>query len=162
MLSVVIEAKAGNEERLARTLGSLVGGAVSGAVREVIVIADDDPAGIAKVADHAGCRISGDLRSAVENAKSDWLLFLEPGARILDGWEESLLIHAARSSRPACLSRDSAGVWALAEFLRRNRTPFSHGLLIRRSEARPLLREGGKGLSGLRPQRLAARIVPAS
>ena len=53
-LSVLIETKE-NEDGLARTLSSLVGGAVEGVVREVIVCDRGSTDQTYCVAEHAGC-----------------------------------------------------------------------------------------------------------
>ena len=54
MISVLIETKDG-EEGLARTLATLVGGAVEGVVREVIVCDKGSTDHTHSVAEHAGC-----------------------------------------------------------------------------------------------------------
>lgn len=161
MLSVLIETRAGEEERLARTLASLVEAAVEGAVREVIVIDADGAPGVAHVADHAGCRMAATQPAAIEAARGDWLLMLEPGARLLQGWSESVLAHAAEAERPARLSRDRGLKGSLVRRLWGRSRPLARGLLIRRREAAALA-QGGRGIKGgLRPRSLAARIVPA-
>lgn len=162
MISVLIETRSGQEERLARTLASLVPAAVEGAVREVIVIDPEHAPGVGLVADHAGCRTAETLLAAIEAAKSEWLLLLEPGARLLDGWSESVLAHAAGAGRPARLSRDASVRRPLGERLWRRARPLSRGLLITRREAAALARGKGEGFAKrLRLHGLAARIVPA-
>jgi glycosyltransferase involved in cell wall biosynthesis len=54
MISVLIETK-DDEEGLARTLSTLIGGAVEGLVREVIVCDRGSTDQTHKVAEHAGC-----------------------------------------------------------------------------------------------------------
>lgn len=163
MISVVIQASDGDEERLARTLASLVGGAVEGTVREVVVVLGTDAPGPFKVADHAGCRIAKTPAEAIAVAKGDWLLMLEPGARLLEGWSESVMLHAAEADRPARLSRDASVRPSFMARLRARRRPFAHGLLIRRKDASALY-SGNIDAARSRPRtlRIAARMIPAS
>ena len=158
MISVVIDVREGEEERLARTLASLVPATVEGAVREAVVIGAGEAV---KVADHAGCRVAGSLAEAVETTRCDWLLFLEPGARLLGGWSEAALSHMSGKAGPARFSRERSAKVTLAQRLRPRL--LSRGLLIAREEARRLLKGGVGKLPGrLRLGRLAARIVPAA
>ena len=109
MLSVLIETH-NDEEALARTLASLVGGAVEGVVREVIVCDHGSTDQTHYVAEHAGCHFlrSGGVAAAVAQAKGDWLLLLEPGARLADGWIDDVAA--------ACRETDHAGAFfALAQ-----------------------------------------------
>src|SRR5690606_10137882 len=79
MLSVLIETR-NHEEELARTLASLVGGAVEGVVREVIICDAGSTDHTHMVAEHAGCRYvaEGGIGAAVRQAKGEWLVLLEP------------------------------------------------------------------------------------
>ncbi|TIT31983.1 MAG: glycosyltransferase, partial [Mesorhizobium sp.] len=54
MLSVLIQTL-NDEERLARTLASLIGGAVEGVVRDVVVCDGGSTDQTHRVAEHAGC-----------------------------------------------------------------------------------------------------------
>lgn len=157
MISVVIQAGAGDEERLARTLASLVPAAVEGAVREAIVVNEDRAGEVARVADHAGCRVAASLAAAVEAARGDWLLLLEPGARLLEGWSEVALAHVGQGGKPARLARDASVRISLRQRLRARGRPLARGLLIARREASSL----GGGMTRLRLVTLPARIVPA-
>jgi hypothetical protein len=86
MLSVVIATE--NAERcLVPTLSALVPGATAGIIREVILADAGSSDGTAMIADAAGCRIAvssaplgARLRQAAASARSEWLLFLRPGA----------------------------------------------------------------------------------
>jgi len=114
MLSVLIETR-NDEEALARTLASLIGGAVEGVVREVIVCDTGSSDQTHRVAEHAGCQYvaSGGIAAGIRQAKGDWLLFLEPGARLVEGWIEAVVAHTARQTMAARFSRS-----------RGSRTPF--------------------------------------
>lgn len=85
MLSVVI-ATHNSERLLLPTLAALVPGAAAGMVREVIVADADSSDATAEIADVAGCRFLSSrlprgarLKAAAATARSNWLLFLQPG-----------------------------------------------------------------------------------
>ena len=97
MLSVLIETR-NDEEALSRTLASLIGGAVEGAVRDVIVCDLGSTDQTRYVAEHAGCHfVAGSgIATGIARAKGDWLLILEPGARLVEGWIEPVAMHIAQ------------------------------------------------------------------
>lgn len=162
MLSVIIETR-DHEAELARTLATLVSGAVEGLVREVIVCDTGSHDATLKVADHAGCRVvGGGMAEAVRTAKAEWLLVLEPGARLMEGWMDPVAAHMARQTMPARLSRTRS---SRPRFLARVfSTALAEGLLIRKPQALSRLRPGvdaeaiGRGLAS---RRLSAEIAPA-
>lgn len=161
MLTVLIETR-NDEEGLAQTLASLIGGAIEGVVREVIVCDNGSTDQTARVADHAGCSlVSGGVAAGVRQAKGDWLLLVEPGARLVEGWMEGVVAHTSRQKMPARFSRSRIG---RAPFLSRvfsgNRA-LSDGLLITRSQAVALLRRASTAEAlarGLASRRLASEI----
>ncbi len=145
MLSVIIETR-GEAEGLARTLASLVPAAVEGAVREVIV---RDPGGheaTRRIAEHAGCVLSagGSLRAALGRARSDWLLFLPPGARLGEGWIEAVRDHLEEGGGAARFTAARGQRPLLSVLLRRR--PFE-GLLIEKARAMALEGEDVAGLA---------------
>jgi glycosyltransferase involved in cell wall biosynthesis len=95
MISVVISAR--NAARpLAATLAALIPPAIDGIVRQVIVVDDGSSESTAKVADLAGADIvesAGDrgaqLAEGAARARFPWLLFLNAGTVLEDGWERS-------------------------------------------------------------------------
>jgi glycosyltransferase involved in cell wall biosynthesis len=162
MITVLIETR-NDEDGLARTLGSLVSAAVEGVVREVIVVDRGSTDHTAAVADHAGCGFiaNGDLASGVKRARGEWLLLLEPGARLADGWIEDAVHHMSRLTNPARFSRASSiGARFLSRFFTARR-PLADGLLVSKPQAVARLKpgEGAEALvRGLSSKRLGALI----
>lgn len=141
MLTVLIETK-NDEDGLTRTLASLISGAVEGVVRDVIVCDRGSTDQTHRVAEHAGCNYiaNGGVAAGIRQAKGEWLLILEPGARLLDGWIESVLAHTAKVTMPARFSRARA---SRAPFLSRafsRPTALAEGLVITKRQATALSR----------------------
>lgn len=141
MLSVVIETR-NHEDALARTLASLVSGAVEGVVREVIVCDDSSSDHTHTVAEHAGCHYlpGAHLDAGIRQARSEWLLLLEPGARLLDGWMEAVLAHAGDASGPARFRRARQSSEPFLSRIFSGRRPLAEGLVITRRQALSLSR----------------------
>jgi glycosyltransferase involved in cell wall biosynthesis len=166
MLTVLIETK-NDEERLALTLGSLISGVVEGVVREVIVCDLGSTDQTHRVADHAGCGFiaSGGVAAGVRQAKADWLLLLEPGARLADGWADGVLHHTAKQTMPARFSRARG---SRAPFLSRvfsRPRALAEGLVITKRQAAALARSAGSAEAiarGLAAKRLDGEIWVAS
>jgi glycosyltransferase involved in cell wall biosynthesis len=163
MLSVVIETHT-NADALATTLASLVGAAVDGVVREVIVCDTGSCAQTYAIAEHAGCRYLSDTNTAVgvSQAKSDWLLLLEPGARLLDGWMDVVTAHVGATTQAARFTCTRQSRPSLLQRWRQGRRPLRNGLVITKREAL-----AGKGVSAAEIakaatiRRLDAEIVAA-
>jgi glycosyltransferase involved in cell wall biosynthesis len=155
MLTVLIETQ-NHEEALARTLASLVGGAVDGTIREVLVCDRNSVDETRKVAELAGCHVHEDGVNAMKQAKGEWLLCLEPGSRLFEGWTSEARVHCAGGKAAACFRPSRAG-FSLPSWL--GGKGLKHGLLIPKAEA---LRLTLAGRFPPRPKiRLEARIVPA-
>jgi len=164
MVSVVIETL-NDEEGLARTLASLVGGAVAGVVREGIVCDGGSSDGTLAVADHAGCHVvTGGIAPAIAAAKGEWLLVLQPGARLAEGWADDVADHVARNSGPARFAPAPGSRASLMARLFVRPSALARGLLISRRQAAALTgRANGEALArGLKAKSLAAAISPAS
>ncbi|WP_326895635.1 glycosyl transferase family 2 [Mesorhizobium sp.] len=151
---------------MARTLASLVGGVVEGMVREVIVCDLGSTDQTAKVAEHAGCRhlTAGGVGAGVAAAKGDWLLLLEPGARLVEGWADVVSDHIAHSGKPARFSsaRGARTPWFSRLLSRRN--AIADGLVISRKQAAASqqLANGAQALAAsVRAASLPADIWPA-
>jgi hypothetical protein len=154
MLSVVIEAD-DDAEALVRTLASLVPGAVEGAVREVIICDAAHRAVIRDIADQTGCRYVGGAAAAkgLAGARSDWLLLLEPGSRLLEGWVDSVLDHVREAEQPARFTRTRQS--RLSAFMRlfSRERPLRDGLVVRRQQA-----VEASGTAALAPGTFARRL----
>ncbi len=166
MLTVIIETL-DSEAPLARTLASLVSGAVEGVVREVIVADFGSSDATHRVADHAGCRFmqGGDLGAAIRAAKGEWLFFVEPGARLMEGWMEPVLAHTARTTGPARLSvARGVRVPLLQRVFPATKAAAAHGVILTKRQAIALSRPGQRACDlarGLAMRQLRAEILPA-
>ena len=165
MLTVLIETR-NDEEGLSRTLGSLIGGAVEGAVREVIVCDLGSSDQTHYVAEHAGCQFlaGGGIVAGIARAKGEWLLIVEPGARLVEGWIEPVMRHIARSTVPARFSRSRHDRLPFLARLFSARRPLVDGLVISKRQASALARNSAnaEGLArGLATSRLSGEIAPA-
>ncbi len=163
MLSVLIETH-DSEDDLPRTLASLVGGAVEGLVREVIVCDLGSTDHTHKVSDIAGCTWlgQGGVATGARQAKGEWLLFLEPGATLAEGWMESVAQHCARATIAATFTNRERTPF-LARIRRSNRA-LTSGLLIRKGQAISLAKNArdAEGIArGLATKQLTAGIYPA-
>lgn len=104
MLSVII-ATEGQDRAVVPTLAALVPGSAAGLVREVILV-DRAPSDVLRtVADHAGCELivaqgtrGAALAEGAAVARSNWLMFLRPGAVLEQGWIDDLAQFMAESA----------------------------------------------------------------
>jgi cellulose synthase/poly-beta-1,6-N-acetylglucosamine synthase-like glycosyltransferase len=161
MLSVLIETR-NDEEGLARTLASLVGGAVEGVVRDVIVCDAGSTDQTHRVAEHAGCHyVTGGIGGGIGQAKGDWLLLLEPGARLAEGWIDEVVAHTAKQTMPARFSRARANrAPFLARVFSSNRA-LAEGLVISKRQAAALAKSARSAEAlarGLATRKLNAEI----
>lgn len=140
MLSVLIETR-NDEEGLARTLASLVGGAVEGVVRDVIVCDTGSTDQTHRVAEHAGCAyVTGGISAGIGQAKGDWLLLLEPGARLADGWTDEVVAHMAKQTMPGRFARARADRLPFLARVFSSSRALAEGLLITKRQATSLAR----------------------
>ncbi len=164
MLSVVIETR-NDEEGLARTLASLVGAAVEGVVRDVTVCDGGSTDQTKRVAEHAGCHfIAGDFPKVISAARGEWLLLLEPGARPVEGWTESVLDHVASRQGPASLTESGQGRFSFLSRLFGARRALAAGLILRKEDAIALLSAADSAevlARRTRSTKLAGQIRPA-
>lgn len=157
MISVVVPTM-NSERHLPRCFDALIGGAVRGVVREVIVSDAGSSDGTLAIADAAGAHLvhsrknrGTQMAEGATAAKSDWLLFLRPETALEPGWEmeaESFISQAEMERPRAAVFR-----FALEDF----------GGEARRAEAKAALRTalfalpyGDQGL--LIPKRLYKKL----
>jgi len=165
MLTVLIETK-NNEEALARTLATLIGAAVEGIVRDVIVCDQGSTDQTHRVAEHAGCHYVGEggIAAAVRQAKGEWLLILEPGARLVEGWIEEVARHIAKNTIPARFTRYRGDRKPLFSRVFAPPSALAEGLVIRKVQAVALTKSAAHAEAlarGLASKRLEAEIRPA-
>jgi hypothetical protein len=166
MLSVLIETR-NDEEALSRTLGSLVGGAVEGAVRDVIVCDLGSTDQTRYVAEHAGCQFvaAGGIAAGIARAKGDWLLILEPGARLVEGWIEPVAAHVNKSMMPARFSRTRSERRPFLARVFSAKRALAEGLVIAKRQASSLAKNAATAEAlarGLAVKQIAAEITPAA
>lgn len=165
MLSVLIETR-NDEEGLTRTLASLVPAAVEGMVREVIVCDRESTDHTHRVAEQAGCHFlaTGGIAAGIRQAKGEWLLILEPGARLVEGWTESVAEHAARHVMAARFSRSRSARRPFLSRIFRTHRALAEGLVITKRQATSLSRgaQSAEAIArGLATRRLEGEIQPA-
>ena len=166
MITLLIEAPAQSGERLARTLAALIPAVVEGVVLDAIVLNADDSPDIEKVADAAGATSisGGDFAVAVETARGDWLMCLEPGARPRGEWIDA--VTAALADQPNGRAgplrfRLDGTHGGLSRLFRRPRALRS-GLIIHKRQASAARVASLEALArGRSARRLTARIAPA-
>src|SRR5690606_30030883 len=149
MLTVMMECQ-DHEAELAHTLASLVPAAVEGLVSDVIVLDHGSRDGSARVADAAGCRFHDEweLPDIVSSARGEWLLLVEPGARIQQGWADEVHEHISLKATPA---RFAMARRHLRPFLNRilvRPTPLERGVLVSKGQVQAPV-GSGKALSAL-------------
>lgn len=165
MLTVMMECR-DQEPELALTLSVLVAGAVEGLVSDVVVLDHGSSDGSSRVADAAGCRFytQWDLRDVLRAARGDWLLLVEPGARPLGGWIDTIGEYVSVHTSAARLSPSRGHRRPFYQRIGRPRTPLEDGLLLPTRQAvaiaQPGMRLDQLGI-GQKPRRLSCEIVPA-
>lgn len=165
MLCVLIETT-NDGEGLALTLSSLIGAAIEGVVREVIVCDRVSSGQTARVADHAGCTYlaGGDIAAGIRRARGDWLVILEPGARLDGEWTGPVLAHLNQGTSPARFSRSRHDGTPFLSRIFSSRRPLAGGLIISKRQAAALARTGGDAASlarSVKAKRLEAEIIAA-
>ncbi|MDQ0319361.1 glycosyltransferase involved in cell wall biosynthesis [Pararhizobium capsulatum DSM 1112] len=163
MLSIIMETR-NNEAELAQSLSALVSGAVEGLVSDVIVLDHGSEDGSSRVADAAGCRffLEWELGDVIRSARGEWLLVLEPGARLTGRWIDDIAEYMALNRAPARFSPARLYRKPLLKRLFRRGSALEHGLLVPRNAAAAT---SGKRLDdlvkALSARRLAVEIIPA-
>ena len=175
MLSVIMAA-GGAERAVVATLSALVAGAAAGVVRDVVLAADRPGELLDRIADVSGCtlvHVDGTrgqaLAAGARAAKSDWLMFLPPGAVPENGWIDEAGDFVANAAlrdgpaRAALFGVRHGSPYSLAATRAAIREAMSsspnRGLIISRAHYRDI---GGHPPSARDPERkLLARIPRA-
>ncbi len=163
MLSIIMETR-NNEAELAQSLSALVSGAVEGLVSDVIVLDHGSEDGSVRVADAAGCRFftQWDLDEVLSSARGEWLLLLEPGARLTGRWIDEIAEYMALNSTPGKFSPARLYRKPLLKRLFHCGSALEHGLLVPRATAAAAgsrqIEDLAKTLSA---RRLPIEIIPA-
>jgi hypothetical protein len=165
MITVLVEADAASSERLARTLAALVPAVVEGVVLDAVILNVDGSDEVVEIAKAAGatCLDGGDVNAAIEEARGDWLLCLEPGARPQGEWFEVVSSdldgrHQARPSPARFRPSRTDGLFGL---FRRPRA-LRCGLFIHKRQAAAAKAGTLEALAnGRAARRLNAKLVPA-
>jgi len=90
--------------RLGETLAALVPAAVDGLIRQVIIADAGSADATLEIADDAGATmVTGGVQAGIAVAKEDWLLVLDPGARLAPGWDAVARTHATSGTGPAVI-----------------------------------------------------------
>lgn len=165
MLTVIMECH-DQEPELAQTLSVLVAGAVEGLVSDVIVLDHGSTDGSSFVADAAGCRFyqQWDMKEVLATARGEWLLLIEPGARLGQGWVDEVAEYVALNKVPARFSESR--LYRLPFYRRLTRTApiLENGLLIPKRQAQDLAEKSRELLHlarGHKPRRLTSEIIPS-
>ncbi len=165
MLTVMMECH-NHESELAQTLSGLVSAAVEGLVSDVVVLDHGSLDGTSRVADAAGCRFHTrwDITDVLRTVRGEWLLLLEPGARLQNGWIEEVLEYTALNRQPARFSPSRSYRRPFFKRFGRSVPPLEYGFLIPKKQAIALSRTG-MGLeaisSGQKTCRLASEVIPS-
>jgi glycosyltransferase involved in cell wall biosynthesis len=165
MLTVLIETE-NDGDGLTRTLASLISGAVEGVVRDVIVCDRGSTDQTHRVAEHAGCNYiaAGGVAAGIRQAKGEWLLMLEPGARLVEGWIEPVLAHTAKMTMPARFSRARGSRTPFLSRAFSRPTALAEGLVITKRQATALSRNAQSAEAiarGLATRKLEGEILVA-
>ncbi len=119
MISVVI-ATSNDERTLGPCLAALVPAAIDGLVREVILADAGSADDTLEIAEDAGARVvQGDVATACQAARGDWLLIVDVDQPPPPGWEEAVAAASKTSGEAAW--------WGTAPLLGKK---VVHGLLV--------------------------------
>jgi hypothetical protein len=165
MLTVIMECR-DQESELAQTLSGLVPAAVEGLVSDVVVLDHGSRDGSSHVADAAGCRFheDWDIKDILRSARGEWLLLMEPGARLQSGWIDEVHEYVALNKLPA---RFSPARGYRPPFLRRigrKQPPLEYGFLLPKRQAVELASSGMDLVAlvrGRKASKLASEMIPA-
>ncbi len=170
MISVVLNVQENESAELARTLQNLVTFAIEGFVVDVTLMHNALDSTTRLLADEAGCMVRNQeagLASVLDDARGDWLLFMEPGSTMEAGWADVVNAHALADGGAAYFQlavSDSRSWWHRILMPRKHKSPLARGLLISKGQARANFKEQRSPVElmrGLALKRLSASIKPS-
>lgn len=166
MISVIIQCH-NQEAELAKTLSALVSGAVEGVISDVTVLDNGSIDGTATVADAAGCHFHpiSELPQVIKDVRSQWVLLMEPGAKPLMGWVESLGEHVAIGNSSAKFSPSVQYRLPFLKRVMRHSLPLEYGLLMPKQHANEKAQSASaldQLARGVKARKLKGQLVPAS
>lgn len=140
MLSIVLYTQ-NSAEALARSLTALVPAVVDGVLRRVIVIDGGSQDQSLLVAEGMGCDVFPEtkFKEALERISAAWVLLLQPGAILPDGWEAIARKHMEESKAPARFSLAKEKKMARLGWLFGRKPGLEAGLLAPIEVLRPIL-----------------------
>ncbi len=166
MITLLVESNAETADRLARTLTTVIPAVIDGILRDAFVFNTDSSDDVAKITEAAGAMpMAGtELQTAVAAARADWLLCLEPGARLHSNWTEivadTLAEMDTRQATPMRFRPEPAG-FSIRRLISRPRALRS-GLIILKTQAESSKADSLEALArGRATRQIAARILPA-
>jgi hypothetical protein len=165
MLTVLMECR-DQEAELAQTLSILVPAAVEGLVSDVVVLDHGSADGSSRIADAAGCRFhrQWQIKDVLGAARGEWLLLIEPGARIQNGWIDEVMEFIALNKQPARFAASRHYRRPFFKRIGRTVPPLEQGLLMPKERAMAAAKPGMdlKDLAiGQKATRLVSEIIPA-
>jgi len=114
LISVIIASRA-PDAPLIPSLTGLVPGAAAGLVREVLLVDGAATVEVAEIADAAGCEYrsgpsdpGGCCRLGAQEARAQWLMFLEPGGVLQEGWTREVRGFIDQVERTGATDRRAA------------------------------------------------------
>lgn len=154
------------ETELAQTLSLLVPAAVEGLVNDVVVLDHGSRDGSSRVADAAGCRfhVEWNIKDILGDVRGDWLLLLEPGARLQTGWIDEIIEYVALNRRPVRFAPSRAHRPPFFQRIGRALPPLECGLLIEKKQAITFVKSGmdlAALAKGHKAGKLKSEMIPA-
>lgn len=165
MLTVLMECR-DQETELAQTLSVLVSAAVEGLVSDVVILDHGSQDGSSRVADAAGCRFytQWDLADVLRGVRGEWLLLLEPGARLQAGWIDEVAEYIALRKQPARFAPSRTYKRPFLQRIGRALPPLEQGVLVPVRQALTIATSGMdlKALAGAQKlATLSSEVIPA-
>ena len=95
--------------------------------------------------------------AGIRRARGEWLLFLQPGTRMADGWMQAVIEHIAGGGGPARFTRSRMSRPPILRRIFAARRPLTDGLVIEKSRALSLA--AGDGDAAWLASKVSARRI---